>query len=491
LDMAIEITIPRLGWSMDEGTFSQWLKQDGDDVQEGDALFELESDKAVLPVESFDAGTLRIPASGPQPGDTVKVGQSIGYLCKPGEQIPSSDDKSDSPSVAVPKDKEQKSPPNALIPEPTGPNIDESNGHKRVVNESRPVASPSVRRLARQLGVDLQSITADNPLGRVTQEQLLASANVMNVGSEATIEAPGLEVAVSPRAARAAARFGVSLVNIVGSGSGGRVRERDILAAAHREQVPANDRLVSPAVEHLSVAACNPNSNGSREVKSSSTRRTIASRMLAAAQQTASVTLCTVAQANELTNLRGQFKSTATKSGVQAPSYTDMLVKLVATVLERHPTLLGQWTDEGILVPDGVHIAVAVDTNYGLVTPVLRDVTTMPLSDVTDKLSRLIARARARQLSADELTGGTFTLSNLGGYRVDAFTPLLNMPQSGILGVGRISPQPVVVDGQVVVRDCVTLSLTFDHRVADGAAAADLLTKICEFIESPLQTLFG
>jgi pyruvate dehydrogenase E2 component (dihydrolipoamide acetyltransferase) len=486
--MAIEITVPRLGWSMDEGTFSQWLKQDGDDVQEGDPLFELESDKAVQPVESFDAGTLRIPANGPQPGDTVKVGQSIGYLCKPGESIPKDDVKPGSSSAEVPQDEAKDFTPDTFPLVSAAPDIEESNGRRQADSEVRHIASPSVRRLARELGVDLQSIPTDNPLGRVTQEQVLASVNLGNVNSSARLETPGTEgVAVSPRAGRAAARIGVSLADIVGSGSGGRVRERDVLAAANRKRVPNSDPLVTPIAERPAVAA----PSGAREIKLNATRRTIASRMLAASQQTASVTLCTVAQATELTNLRGQFKAATANGGARTPSYTAMFVKLVAAALEQHPTLLGQWTDEGVLVPDGIHIAVAVDTPYGLFTPVLRDVTTMSLSDVTDGLSGLVARAHARRLSANELVGGKFTLSNLGGYRVDAFTPLLNMPQSGILGVGRISPQPTAVGGQIAVRDCVTLSLTFDHRVADGATAAALLTRICELMESPLQTLFG
>jgi pyruvate dehydrogenase E2 component (dihydrolipoamide acetyltransferase) len=222
---------------------------------------------------------------------------------------------------------------------------------------------------------------------------------------------------------------------------------------------------------------------------STSLRREIAARMLAAAQNTAAVTLSATADATGLVSLRRQCKSEADDYILQAPSYTSLLVKIAAEALERHPAVLGQWRDDEIIIPDGVHIAVAVDTSVGLLTPVLRDVPSLTLAQIADKLDRLISRARARRLSPEEMRGGTFTVTNLGSYRVDMFTPLLNLPQTAILGIGQISPQPVAVDGRVKVRNRVTLSLSFDHRVVDGATAAALLTKICELVEKPLPTL--
>lgn len=212
--------------------------------------------------------------------------------------------------------------------------------------------------------------------------------------------------------------------------------------------------------------------------------------MLAASQQTAPVTLQSSADATELVNIRRQFKAAASDD-VRAPGFTDMLVKLSALSLERHPALLGQWTDKGVLTPHGIHIAVAVDTPAGLITPVLTDVPELSLSQISARLDDLFQRTRSRRTSAEELQGGVFTISNLGGYRVDGFTPILNLPQTAILGVGRISPQPVVVDGRVEVRDRMALSLTFDHRVVDGAAAAAFLTTLCEYCESPLPHLLG
>jgi len=212
--------------------------------------------------------------------------------------------------------------------------------------------------------------------------------------------------------------------------------------------------------------------------------------MLAASQQTAPVTLQSSIDAMELVNIRRQFKAAAS-ADVRVPGFTDMLVKLSALALECHPALLGQWTEQGVLTPQGIHIAVAVDTPAGLLTPVLTDVPGQSLSQISAKLHDLFERTRSRRASAEELQGGVFTISNLGGYRVDGFTPILNLPQTAILGVGRISPQPVVVEGRVEVRDRMALSLTFDHRVVDGAPAARFLQDVARAIANPSASLLS
>lgn len=493
--MAIEITVPRLGWSMEEGVFSQWLKRDGDAVREGDALYELESDKAVQQVESFDAGILSIPSDGPKSGDVVKVGQRLGYLCRRGEQAPqegtpASGARSESRAQEDRVTEPQADPPISVNQPPTN-----SNGRQNGLPDERPIASPSVRRLARQIGVDVQSLRSDDVAGRITAEQVLAFRQAASDAPAPTPrperETTPPEVRVSPRAARTALRLGVDLSQVAGSGSSGRIREHDVVAAAARDSAAVRASMRAPIDDPpREIVPPAPAPKAAKETAMSSLRRTIAARMLAAAQQTASVTLTSSADATELVNIRKQYRAAADPA-LRIPSFTDLLVKLVATALERHPEMLGQWTDEGIIVPHGVHVAVAVDTPAGLLTPVLRDVPDLSLTEISDRLSSLITRARSRRVAANELQGGVFTISNLGGYRVDVFTPILNLPQAAILGVGRISPQPIAVGGQVEVRDCVTFSLTFDHRVVDGATAAALLTTICEFVERPLPTLLS
>lgn len=425
--MAIEITIPRLGWSMDEGTFGRWLKQDGEQVEEGDALFELEGDKAVQTVESFDAGVLRIIPDGPSPGDTVRVGDRLAYLCRSGEASPFEQPPNDAAAtttVAV--------APSSLLavttPEPAPP-------------ESIPVTE------------------MPNGAGR--------RMSLIEVGDTPR---------VSPRAARAAATFGVNLAEVTASGASGRIRERDVMAVVNRQKVaaPKTSRGTNvPTTEGTSITTI---------------RQTIAARMLAAAQQTASVTLTATADASSLVLFRREAKAKSTANTL-APSFTDMFVKLSAVALARHPALARQWSEQGLVTPPSLDIAVAVDTPQGLLTPVLRDVAALPLNAMSQRLTDLITRARMRRLAPEEMRGGVFTVTNLGGYRVDAFTPLLNMPQTAILGVGRIAPQPMAVEGRVEVRDCVALSLTFDHRVVDGATAAALLTTLCDLVEEPLPSL--
>jgi pyruvate dehydrogenase E2 component (dihydrolipoamide acetyltransferase) len=278
---------------------------------------------------------------------------------------------------------------------------------------------------------------------------------------------------ISPRALRAAHELGIDWREVSGSGRGGRIRERDVRAV-----VDANRRAVAhsrPAV------ATESTENASRLAL----RRTIAARMSAGAQSTAPVTLTTSADATNLVNLRTQFKAAATESENVAPGYLAFITKLAAHALAEHPHLNQQWIDGRIETPDAIHIAVAVDTAAGLLAPVLRDVPALGVREIAARLVDVTARAESGQLTLAELTGGTFTISNLGAYGIDAFTPILNVPQCAILGLGRIDRRPAVVGDQIVPRDQMTLSLTFDHRIVDGAPAAKFLATLRQGIENP------
>ncbi|MGL4554460.1 MAG: dihydrolipoamide acetyltransferase family protein, partial [Gemmataceae bacterium] len=267
--------------------------------------------------------------------------------------------------------------------------------------------------------------------------------------------------ASSPRARRVARELGVDPADLRGTGANGRVRERDVRAAA-----PSGGRLVplSPA------------------------RRTIADRMVAGVTQAAPVTLTTRADAANLVNLRGQFRA----AGVEAvPTYNDLLVALTARVLAGHPALRTQWRDDGLFTPDGCHVAVGVDTDAGVLAPVIRDADALPLRRLARAAAGLIARARSGSLTAAEMGGATFTVTNLGMFGVEAFTPILHLPQCAALGVGRIAREAVVVNGRVVPGDVLTLSLTFDHRVVDGAPAARFLDALRRAVEAPAPLLMG
>jgi pyruvate dehydrogenase E2 component (dihydrolipoamide acetyltransferase) len=265
---------------------------------------------------------------------------------------------------------------------------------------------------------------------------------------------------VTPRARRVSAELGVDTTLLRGSGRGGRIREADVRAAGSRlaaeaEAVPFTTR-----------------------------RRTIARRMMESRQNTAPVTLTSRADATALVALRTKWKLEPGAGPV--PSYTDILVKLVAIVLESHPALGGRWEADHIVLSGKAHIGIAVDTLEGLLVPVLRDVASSSLTDLARRSRELIEAARARRLGADDLAGGTFSVTNLGGLGIDAFTSIINFPETAVLGIGAIRKEAVVLEsGELGAREQMTLSLTFDHRVVDGAPAARFLQALVELIEVP------
>ena len=493
--MAIEIIVPRLGWSMDEGIFSQWLVQDGDMVHEGDALFELESDKATQEVESFDSGYLRIPADAPNPGDTVKVGQCLGFLCSSDETAPalctsSAGSPTDTPSANL-SDKEEL--------DSASTNKVQGDSPPEIGSDTTP-ATPSARRLARRLDVDLQQLDDSGKKERITEQEVRTAARKRgaanlqgdtNSRENGTGQPASARPAVSPRAAATAVQHGISLADITGSGRGGRIRERDVLAAIQQPSRTASPQaqqmppMAQPPDLRNPDPAESPSTATAKRVPSTTIRNTISERMLEATQQTAQVTLMVKTDASQVLSLRNQCKAASECGNLQTPSMTGIFVKLVASALQQHPVIQQQWADGSLLVPDSIHVAVAVDTKRGLMAPVLRDVPALSLGDVTKFLAAAADRARSGQLAQEELMGGTFTVSNLGAYAVDGFTPILNMPQSAILGIGRIRPEPIVQESEIVIRDQVSLSLTFDHRVYDGAIAAAFLQTLCDRLLEP------
>lgn len=394
--MAHEIVVPRLGWSMDEGTFAGWLKADGDEIQAGEALFSLESDKAVQEIESLDSGILRIPPQGPVMGQVVQVGQIIGYLTAPEETPPWGQSAPNPPSLITniyTEDSGTSTPARdaALLVRTT------SERHSKV-------ASPRARRLALELGVDWQQLT--------------------------------------------------------GSGMGGRIRERDVRLAVG----PTDVGIKQPI---------------------SSRRRQIAEKLSASQRQTVPVTLTTRANAIGLIEQRERFK----QEGIDpVPSYQDMIIQQLAELLRTHPLLAARWEETHLLVPhqDQLNIGMAVDTAEGLIVPVIKQVPQLSIEQLARNSRELIDRAKAGQLSASDLQGGVFTVTNLGAFGIDAFTPVINYPQTAILGLGAIRHEPTVgTDGRIIVGARITLSLTFDHRVIDGAPAARFLKELVDSLEEP------
>ena len=394
--MPIEIQLPRLGWSMEEGKFLAWLKKDGDFIKEGEPLFTLESDKAAQDVESIDGGLLHIAPNGPKPGDVIKVGHVLGYLLAKGESAP------------VPNQPEEKV---------------KDSAPKNLIHSPAPILLPTKSRT---------------------------------------------ETPASPRARRAAKEHRVDLATLAPTGQGGRIRERDVLAAA-------------------AVTAPQAATSG-QKVPLTPMRRAIAARLMHSRQTTVPVTITARCEATALLAFRQQLKSAGEKAHLPViPTLNDLFIKLTAGALRQHPMLTATWAEDHLLLPDAIHLGVAVDTGEGLLVPVIRDVHSSTLTEIAARSQPLIAAARAGRLAAADMQGACFTLSNLGGLGVEAFTPVINPPESAILGIGAILREAVPLDdGTFTARDRLTLSLTFDHRVNDGAAAARFLQTLRHLIEHPL-----
>ena len=299
--------------------------------------------------------------------------------------------------------------------------------------------------------------------------------------------APGAQTAfASPRARRVASELGIDWTRLSGTGDRGRIRESDVRAAA--TQGATGEGLRSPVLfKNTGGSKQTPVAPGvGQRLPLTSRRRVIAQRMVASRQQTVPVTLTTRADATNLVNLREQFK--AVGGSTMVPSYQDIITKLVAEALKRHPLLAGRWDEDAIVLPadDELHLGLAVDTEDGLLVPVVRNVGSLSLGELAGQSRRLAEQARAGTLVAADMQGGVFTITNLGAFGIDAFTPIINLPEAAILGLGAIRREPVVLDdGQIVAQQQLTLSLTFDHRIVDGAPAARFLQDVVNAIANP------
>lgn len=460
--MAAEIVMPRLGWTMEEGVLAEWIKKDGDKVEVGDIIFTVESDKALQEVEAFESGILRIPPDSPPPGTTIRVGSLLGYLVQPGEEPPFEQ----SGASAV-----QKHVVTVIEPTTSTRIVTAALSSAATINgQDIPAISPRARRIAGELGVDWTMLKGSGKTGRIVERDVRAAAE-LHLVSQPTLSLPAA-VDISPVARRAAQVLGIDLAEVVKQVGGQRITREDVERAAARMAAPA-PAAIQP-----------PSSLGETRTSIPRVRRVIAERMAHSAHTTAPVTLTTEVDATELYNLRKQVKA----SGRIVPSYNDLLAKLVSEALVEHPAINARFEGDEIIMSAAVHIGIAVDTERGLLVPVIRDVQAKSIRQIAQESVSLAERARSGSLSPDELRGSTFSITNLGMYEIDAFTPIINLPECAILGIGRIVPKQVVLDaetGQVAIRHMLYLSLTFDHRMIDGAPAARFLQRVKQFVEQP------
>jgi pyruvate dehydrogenase E2 component (dihydrolipoamide acetyltransferase) len=452
--MAHEVVMPRLGWTMEQGTLVEWLKHDGDNVQVGDIVFTVESDKALNEVEALEAGILRIPPDSPSLGSVLPIGALLAYIVQPGEAAPFEHSRGATLSPVFAVQEMASVQPSASV-----------KAALSVARHSTPSISPRARRIATELGVRWEDLRGSGRTGRIVERDVRAAISAVQ----------GTPLRVTPLARRVADDLAVDLQQVAGAQPGKRITRADVEAASLSVAQPA-----SPPAGALPA--------GDDWTPISSVRRITGERMMAGVHTTAPVTLTSEVDATELVRLRKQIAADATSGARLVPSYTDLLVRLCAVALTEHPVVNARFQNDGIVHSKAVHIGIAVDTDRGLLVPVIRDTHSRSVRNIAAESAALIERARAGQLSPDEMRGGTFTITNLGMFGVDAFTPILNLPECAILGVGRIVPKQVVVDAdaeRLAIRHMVVLSLTFDHRLIDGAQAARFLYRIRQYVEQP------
>ncbi len=476
----MQIIMPKLGLTMTHGTITEWLKAPGDAVKAEEALCAYETEKVTLELSAPEDGVLAeilAPA-----GTAVPAGAPVCEFRTMDEGQVTEVRGQESVAVGT------QSPTSAPVSQPAqflGPQSGQSSFQPET---SGPVnATPKARVLARELGVDLTDVVGSGPDARL-------QARDVEAAHAAARPAP---IRATPLARRIAQAEGIDLRAVAGSGPEGTVTREDVEQSVRRQgpgvreqesaSTPASQTVQLPRPQSEQSSFQLPVSGNQPLIPHSSLRRTIAERMSQSAFTAPHVTLMTEAEATNLVSARAQLNEEL--PAADKISYNTLLAALTARALREHPNLNARWEADGIRMLAEINIALAVDTERGLMTPVLREVDKLNLVTVQRGYAALVDRALAGKSLPDDFAGGTFTVTNLGGLDVDGFTPIINPPQAAILGVGRIVEKPVARDGAVVVRPMVTLSLSFDHRIVDGAPAAKFLQRVKQLVERPMALL--
>ena len=444
--MPVEVRLLKVGMTMTQGSVEEWYIADGDEVQKGEMLYRLETEKVNMDVDAETTGIVKHRVAA---GTELGPGEVIGFVFAPDETIP---DVLPTPTPLpgeAPVEEKKAPQPAAAAPAPA----------PRRAAGQRPAASPAARRLAAELGVDLADVEGTGPRGRITEGDVTAQAAKAKIQDQPRRRQPS-----SPAARRLAGELGVDIDAVEGSGPGGRITREDVERAAEAAEA-------APAAEPLRGM-----------------RRTIAERMYASLRDTAQLTIEMEVDMEDVVKLRTQLVAEWESKGVR-PSYTDIVMLASAKALLQHPRMHSTLADDAILRHEAVHMGMAVALEEGLVVPVIRNTDSKDLKTIAGESRELAERARSGRLGLDDMSGGTFTVTSLGMFGVDTFTPILNTPQSGILGVGRIYDGVAWHGDTPVPRKRLRLSLTWDHRVLDGAPAAEFLAEVRGYLEAPYRLL--
>ncbi len=456
--MATKVYMEALSPTMEEGRLITWLKKEGDDIQEGDLLAEVETDKATMELVARGSGKLRKVALGE--GETANVGSLIAVIAADGEDI------------------------TALEAELGGGGTAAAEAPKAEAPEEPAAAPPPAEPGAPETGAQPQPPAAA-PAATVRAEAEAAAA------SESP-ESDGRRRA-SPVARRLAAESGLELGTVEGSGPGGRIIKRDIEAALEAGPTAAAP-ATAPAPEAAAPAAAEAPAPiaaagaEARDLPLSQMRKTIARRLSQSIGPVPHFFLTVEIDMGEAMAFRGRLNDRLKNDGIKV-SPNDLTIKAVAAALRKHPWVNSAWTGEAIRQYDVVHVGVAVAVDEGLITPVIRDADRKGIAEIATEVKELAGRAREKKLTPEEYTGATFSISNLGMFGITEFTAIINPPEAAILAVGAIEDRVVAVDGEAVIRPRMRATMSCDHRVIDGATGAKFLQTLKQYLEDPMMML--
>ncbi len=454
-----KVEMPKMGDTMEEGKILHWMKKEGDTVKKGESLAEVETDKVNIEIEAFASGTLRkILVSE---GESAPIGAAIALIGTPDEPLP--ENVKGKPGEVSPANKGQEALPKGAATQ--------SNGAVKTATPAQAVTgAPAPIQTPRAPSPAAQAVPVQGAINRASAERIF----------------------ISPLARRLAEEHQLDYSHIQGTGPNGRIIKLDVEAAlAQQQQVvtvapvlqlaPAPEPELAPAAVETGEVV---------EIPLTTMRRTIARRLSQSMQTAPHFYMTSVIDTTRLAALRQQINEYAANDPSPVKiSFNDLIIKAVARALVRMPQVNVSFAEDRILQKKQVHIGIAVALDTGLIVPVLRNADQRGILDIAREARRLADAARSGKLRPEEFSGGTFTISNLGMFDVDSFTAVINPPESAILAVGSITPTPVVVDGQVVVRDRMKVTLSSDHRAIDGATAARFLQEVKRLLEEPLGVL--
>ena len=461
--MAVEVIMPKAGSEMEEGEIVQWFKNEGDHVEEGEVLLEIVTDKVNMEVEAEATGTLlKILA---QAGDVVPVVQTIAWIGEPGEKIPGANESGEvAPAETIIEKKVDYTPVKEV----------------EKIDYSGLRATPAARAYARKKGIDLSKVKGSGPKGRIHKDDVLD----YKLNSK---------VKISPLAERIAKIEGINTESIVGTGPNGKIMKADIMAVLHgAPKVEAAPKAEVAPKAPKAPKAPNENQWGVVETVPMSPMRKVISKRMSESYFSAPTFVVNVeVDMTELLALRKKVVDAIIEETGKKATVTDFISLAVIKSLMKHPYVNASLSsdEKEMYLHHYVNLSIAVGMDSGLVVPVIKGADKMSLKELVVASKEITTKALNGKLKPDEMADSTFTISNLGMYGVKSFVPIINQPNTAILGVSATVPKPVVYNGEVTVRPIMTLTLTADHRVVDGLEGAKFMKTLKEAIENPLSLL--